>query len=262
MIARFTWPALTALAALALAAAVPSIPQTARRLAGLPVTPAAEAARPGTAAPADDGHGHGAGGQAERPGEKGHAHGEGEAGHAEEGKIAMTAEQVEAAGIRVAAVGPGVLVNRVAVPGVLAASQDRLARVTARVGGTVAFDGRQLLRLKQDELRDLRATLGALEATPGDAEHLLAAGRELAEVERAARDVPGAAADLAPGLAAAREALGRGERVDAASADRGLIRLARERERLAAGQRAEHDGADHRTGTVGGGVHVEADEAL
>lgn len=138
MIARFTWPALTALAALALAAAVPSIPQTARRLAGLPVTPAAEAARPGAAAPADDGHGHGAGGHAERPGEKGHAHGEGEGGHAEEGKIAMTAEQVEAAGIRVAPVGPGVLVNRVAVPGVLAASQDRLARVTARVGGTVA----------------------------------------------------------------------------------------------------------------------------
>ena len=136
MIARFTLPALAALAALALAAAVPSIPQTARRLAGLPVTPAAEAARPAAAEGGhgrDDGHAHGKGGT----GEKAHAHGE-EEGHAEEGKIAMTAEQVEAAGIRVAPVGAGVLVNRVAVPGVLAASQDRLARVTARVGGTVA----------------------------------------------------------------------------------------------------------------------------
>ena len=64
MIARFTLPALAALAALALAAAVPSIPQTARRLVGLPVSPAAEAARPGAVAPADDGHG--AGGHADR----------------------------------------------------------------------------------------------------------------------------------------------------------------------------------------------------
>ncbi|BDP40045.1 hypothetical protein DAETH_00140 [Deinococcus aetherius] len=80
-----------------------------------------------------------------------------------------------------------------------------VARLTLSGGG-----------LAGDELRDLNATLGALEATPGDAGHVLAAQRELAEVERAARDVPGAAADLAPGLAAAREALGRGAVVDAA----------------------------------------------
>lgn len=127
MINRITVPILAVLAGLALAAAVPSIPLTARRLAGLPVVPAAEAARQAAAAPADDGHGHGSG-----------AHGEGEEGHAEEGKIAMTSEQVDAAGIQVAPVVAGVLVSRVAVPGVLAASQDRLARVTARVGGTVA----------------------------------------------------------------------------------------------------------------------------
>lgn len=122
MMTRFAVPVLAVLAGLALAAAVPSIPLTARRLAGLPVVPAAEAARQAAAAPATDAHGHGAG-----------AHDE-----AEEGKIAMTAEQVDAAGIQVAPVGSGVLVSRVAVPGVLAASQDRLARVTARVGGTVA----------------------------------------------------------------------------------------------------------------------------
>ena len=50
----------------------------------------------------------------------------------------MTAEGIEAAGIRVAPVGGGTLVSRAAVPGVLAASQDRQARVTARLGGIVA----------------------------------------------------------------------------------------------------------------------------
>ncbi|EYB67070.1 hypothetical protein DEIPH_ctg052orf0072 [Deinococcus phoenicis] len=68
--------------------------------------------------------------------------------------------------------------------------------------------------LATDELRDLHGTLAALEATPETAARLLAGQRELAEVERAARDVPGASSDLAPQLAAARAALGRGEDVD------------------------------------------------
>jgi len=50
----------------------------------------------------------------------------------------MTSAQVEAAGIRVAAIGAGILVNRIAVPGVLAANQNRMAKVTSRVAGTVA----------------------------------------------------------------------------------------------------------------------------
>ena len=106
------------LAGLAIAAAVPSIPQTARRVAGLQPAGAVDA-RPEAAAPKTD------------------AHGAGEE-HAEEGKIAMTAEQVAAAGIQLATVGSGVLTSHVGVPGVVAASQDRLARVTARVPGTVA----------------------------------------------------------------------------------------------------------------------------
>lgn len=122
MINRLAMTILAALGGLLLAAAVPTIPQTVRRYAGMPVSPA-EAARPAAAAvPKADSHGHGGG----------------EDAHGEEGKIAMTAEQVVAANIQVAPVGAGVLVSRVAVPGVLAASQDRLARVTARVGGTVA----------------------------------------------------------------------------------------------------------------------------
>jgi cobalt-zinc-cadmium efflux system membrane fusion protein len=68
----------------------------------------------------------------------GHGHQEAREGHAEEGKIAMTPAQVDAAGIQVAAIGAGALVSRVAVPGVLTANQNRMAKVTSRVGGTLA----------------------------------------------------------------------------------------------------------------------------
>lgn len=124
MMARIGLAAAALAAGLVLAAAVPSIPQTARRLAGLPGAPPATAAPSAAPAPAANGHGH--------------AHGGGEAEHEEEGKIALTADQAAAAAIQVAPVSGGVLVNRVALPGVLAASSDHLARVTARVGGTVA----------------------------------------------------------------------------------------------------------------------------
>jgi len=120
-------PALAIIAGVGLAAAVPSIPQTARHLVGLPVSGPAEA-RPAAAATSPDAHGKD----------------EKEGAHAEEGKIAMTDELIGAAGIKVSAVGGGALVSRVAASGVLAASQDRLARVTARVGGTVVEVRRSL----------------------------------------------------------------------------------------------------------------------
>lgn len=108
---------------LALAAAFPIIPQSMRSIIGLQVVSSAiGAGPPPVPAAASDGHGHGAG----------------EAAHGDEGKIAMTAEQVVAAAIQVAPARAGVLVSRLAVPGVLAASQDRLTRITARVGGTIA----------------------------------------------------------------------------------------------------------------------------
>ena len=125
---RITLMAGAALGGLALAIAFPAIPETARGVLGMPSTPPGSA-RPAlpSAAPRGDGHGD-AGGEE----------------HAGEGHIAMTAEQVGAAGIRVAAAGPGMLVARAAVPGVLAASQDRQARVTARLGGIVAEVRRSL----------------------------------------------------------------------------------------------------------------------
>jgi cobalt-zinc-cadmium efflux system membrane fusion protein len=121
---RMTLMAGAAIGGLALAMAFPSIPETGRRLLGMASTPtsAARAAAPAATATPRTSEPGGAGGES----------------HSEEGHIKMAAEQVEAAGIRVAAVAPGVLVTRAAVPGVLAASQDRQARVTARLGGIVA----------------------------------------------------------------------------------------------------------------------------
>ncbi|MBS5904670.1 MAG: efflux RND transporter periplasmic adaptor subunit [Acetobacteraceae bacterium] len=153
---RMTLMAGAAIGGLALAVVYPSIPDTARSLLGMQSTPAgtARAAAP-AAAPKGDGHGHA----------------EGES-HGEEGHIAMTAEGIEAAGIRVAAVGGGTLVSRAAVPGVLSASQDRQARVTARLGGIVA----EVRKTLGDEVRtgDVLAVLESREAADAKGEFLAA----------------------------------------------------------------------------------------
>lgn len=110
------------LAGLVLAAVVPVLPAKMRQVSGLSVALDAAAKRLPPAKEGGDGH----------------AHGSDEKGHAEEGKIAMTAEQITAAGIQTAPVAGGVLVARASVPGVLSANADRLARVTARISGTIA----------------------------------------------------------------------------------------------------------------------------
>jgi membrane fusion protein, heavy metal efflux system len=120
---RIALAAIAALAGLALAVLVPVLPQKIRHISGLTATPGASATPSATTK--KDAHGHG-------------GHGAGEEAHAEEGKIAMTAEQITASGIQVAPVASGVLVSRVAVPGVLSANADHLVRVTARVAGTIA----------------------------------------------------------------------------------------------------------------------------
>lgn len=152
---RMTLMAGAAIGGLALAVVYPSIPDTARSLLGMQSTPAGTARAAAPAAPRDDGHGH--------------AEGE---GHGEEGHISMTAEGIEAAGIRVAAVGGGTLVSRAAVPGVLSASQDRQARVTARLGGIVA----EVRKTLGDEVRtgDVLAVLESREAADAKGEFLAA----------------------------------------------------------------------------------------
>jgi len=118
---------IAAAAGFSVAVVVPALPLAAWRLVG-----ASEAQTPVSVTRAS-----GAGGQSASRGD-GHGHQEPGGGHADEGKIAMTAAQVEAAGIQVAVIGAGTLVSTVAVPGVLAANQNRMAKVTSRVGGTVA----------------------------------------------------------------------------------------------------------------------------
>ena len=154
---RLTLMAGAAVCGLALAMAFPSIPETGRSLLGMASTPAgaARASAPAAAASGGDRHGH-------TQGEP----------HRDEGHIAMTAEQVEAAGIRVAAIGPGTLVTRAAVPGVLAASQDRQARVTARLGGIVAEVRKSLG--EEVSRGDVLAVLESREAADAKGEFLAA----------------------------------------------------------------------------------------
>lgn len=67
----------------------------------------------------------------------------GEEAHAE-GELHLTAEQIEAAGIQMAEVSGGTIARHVTVPGTVTASADRLARVPARVAGTVTELRRRL----------------------------------------------------------------------------------------------------------------------
>ncbi|MBL6454979.1 efflux RND transporter periplasmic adaptor subunit [Belnapia sp. T6] len=68
--------------------------------------------------------------------------------HAEEahgeGELHLTAEQIEAAGIRLADIGEGRIARQLSAPGTITASADRLARVPARVAGTVTELHRRL----------------------------------------------------------------------------------------------------------------------
>ena len=73
------------------------------------------------------GHGH----------EDEHGHGGSEEGEHAEGVIALSAEQIAAAGIKVTAVGPGKLAREVSVPGKIVAAADRMAQIVPKVGGTV-----------------------------------------------------------------------------------------------------------------------------
>lgn len=78
-----------------------------------------------------------------------------------------------------------------------------VARMTLQGGG-----------LATEELRELRNVAQALNHSPERAERVLQGQRELEELTRSARDVPGAAAALAAALAEARQGIERGEDYD------------------------------------------------
>lgn len=83
-------------------------------------------------------HGHGHETGQEEAKDDGHGHGGGkEDGEHAEGVIALSAEQITAAGIKVAAAGPGQLAREVSVPGKIVAAADRMAQIVPKVGGTV-----------------------------------------------------------------------------------------------------------------------------
>jgi len=109
---------------------VPGAPATLRSSLGL--APAVEVAAPVRAAEPADG--------------KGHAHGPGEerGDEAPEGAVRMTEEQIAGAKIEVAQAGPGTIARRVSLPGTVAASADRLARIPARVAGIVTALNKRL----------------------------------------------------------------------------------------------------------------------
>lgn len=106
----------------------------------------------------------------------------------------------------------------------LSALERDLSGHPAGAGVRVTLDAaRHLLdggSLASDELRALGTARGALQASPdgaalsGEAEAAeagLNAGRELLEIERTARDLPGAAAELAPLILEAQAALSHGQ---------------------------------------------------
>ncbi|MGG5811633.1 efflux RND transporter periplasmic adaptor subunit [Falsiroseomonas sp. CW058] len=111
----------------------------------------------GQAAPAGAGHG-------------------GEEHQEEGGLIELSSDQIEAAAIRTAAVGPGAIDRLVTVPATLGADQDRLVRVPARVTGTVA----ELRRRLGDQVAagDVLAVIESREMAEAKADLLAAARQE------------------------------------------------------------------------------------
>lgn len=75
----------------------------------------------------------------------GHAHGSGEQhDEAPEGIVKLPADRIEAAKIETLPVGKGVLVQRLSVPGTIAPDSNKIARVAAKVVGTVSELRKQL----------------------------------------------------------------------------------------------------------------------
>nr|WP_314075389.1 efflux RND transporter periplasmic adaptor subunit [uncultured Roseococcus sp.] len=99
----------------------------------------------------------------------GHAHGEEEG---PEGTVRMTEEQIRTSRIEVVEAAPGTLVRRVSLPGTVAASADRLARVPARVAGIVTTLGKRLG--DQVEAGELLAVIESSEIATAKGDYLAA----------------------------------------------------------------------------------------
>ncbi|WP_336490478.1 efflux RND transporter periplasmic adaptor subunit [Methylobacterium nigriterrae] len=148
-----------------------------------PDAPEAEAAHadgdghdhgPKPAAPkAGHAHGH------EGHGHEGHEHKEGNE-HAEEGVIRMRPEQVAGQDIKVAEIEGGTLARHLLVPGTITPDTDRIARVPAKVVGTMAEMRKRLGDAVQKD--EVVAVLDSREVADAKSEYLTASVR--AELEK------------------------------------------------------------------------------
>lgn len=111
-----------------------------------------------------------------------------------------------------------------------------------RVGLDVARHALESGNLATDELRELRVSASALTHSPVEANRILDQQRELAELERSAREVPGAEEELRAALHSARDTLANGHELDLAP----LWAILEQRMGQAALQREDFDArADH-----------------
>ncbi|WP_291425653.1 hypothetical protein [Deinococcus sp.] len=122
-----------------------------------------------------------------------------------------------------------------ALPGGTAGSDVQLALDVARMALSSGS-------LATDELMELRISINALNRSPVEANRILEQQRELAEIERSARDVPGAENSLREALAEARDTLARGREIGLSSLwatlEQHMGQAAQQRESLDA--RADH----------------------
>ena len=160
-------------------AAVPAVSAFVRGLltsAGLPPALLTFAAAPptdGKAPGGEDGHAGGQDhGKAAPKAEHDHDHGEHAHSEAEEGHVKMTADQVAGQDIKVAAVAGGTLARHLLVPGTITPDTDRIARVPARVVGTVAEMRKRLGDTVQKD--EVVAVLDSREVADAKSEYLTA----------------------------------------------------------------------------------------
>lgn len=145
MFLRFLFIIVALVVGVAVASIVPEVSRTARTVIGavpLPGLAQLSAQEPPKAPPKqaegkeahgggkDDGHGHGAGGAEKEEGK--------------EGVLKLAADQIAAAKIETAKASDGTLARRLTVPGTVVPAADRIARVAAKVVGTVADLNKQL----------------------------------------------------------------------------------------------------------------------
>lgn len=110
-------------------------------------------------------------------GHGGHGHGSEEGEHEEDANLVELApDQIEASGIQTAQVGAGTIDRLMTVPGTLAADQDRLVRVPAKVSGNISALRRRLG--DQVSAGDVLAVIESREVAEAKSEYLTALRQE------------------------------------------------------------------------------------